>query len=144
MLEATTNYSVGRGTDAPFEQIGADWIRGPELAQFLNARQIPGLRVYPTAFTPDSSNFKGKRIEGVRFVIVNREQFSSVRLGLELAYALDKLYPGKIDLEKCRFLIGNRKAIEQMKAGEDPRSIETAIDDQIKTFLDRRRPFLLY
>lgn len=144
MLEANTSLSVGRGTDSPFEQVGADWIHGPELAQFLNARQIPGLRVYPTAFTPDSSNFKGKRIEGVRFVIVNREQFSAVRLGLELAYALEKLYPGKIDLQKCRFLIGNRKVIDQMKAGEDPRTIETAIDEQIKTFLDRRRPYLIY
>ena len=144
MLEANTSLSVGRGTDSPFEQVGADWIHGPELAQFLNARQIPGLRVYPTAFMPDSSNFKGKRIEGVRFVVVNREQFSAVRLGLELAYALEKLYPGKIDLQKCRFLIGNRKVIDQMKAGEDPRTIETAIDEQIKTFLDRRRPYLIY
>ena len=144
MLEANRNLSVGRGTDSPFEQIGADWIRGSELAQFLNARFIPGVRVYPTAFTPDASNFKGKRIEGVRFVILNREQFSTVRLGLELAYALEKLYPGKLDLEACRFLIGNRQVIDQMKAGDDPRTIETGIEEQIGKFLERRRPFLLY
>src|SRR5258706_7567558 len=98
MLEAAKNYSVGRGTDAPFEQVGADWIRGPELAQFLNARSIPGVRVYPTRFQPNSSNFKDQIIEGVRFVLTNREHFNSVRLGLELAFALEKLYPGKVNL----------------------------------------------
>ncbi|HML16611.1 MAG TPA: exo-beta-N-acetylmuramidase NamZ domain-containing protein, partial [Bryobacteraceae bacterium] len=144
MLEGNRNLSVGRGTGAPFEQIGADWIRGAELARFLNARLIPGVRVYPTAFTPDSSNFKGQRIEGVRFVIVNREQFSSVRLGLELYYALDKLYAGKLDLETCRFLIGNRKVMNAMKAGDDPRTIETGLEDPLEKFLARRRPYLLY
>ena len=54
------NYSVGRGTDSPFEQIGADWIHGRELAGFLNGRFIPGVRVYPTRFRPPASNFSGK------------------------------------------------------------------------------------
>jgi uncharacterized protein YbbC (DUF1343 family) len=144
LLEAAANYSVGRGTDAPFEQIGADWIRGTELAQFLNTRSIPGVRAYATRFEPASAPFKGKLVEGVRFVIVNREQFSSVRLGLELAYALRKLYPGKIDLEACRFLIGNRKAIDAMKAGEEPRAIEQRFEDDVRVFQERRRPYLLY
>ena len=97
LLEYSKNYSVGRGTDAPFEQIGADFIGGRELAAYLNRRQIPGVRVYPTSFTPADSNFKGVRIEGVRFEITNRELLDSTRLGLELAAALQKLYPGKID-----------------------------------------------
>jgi uncharacterized protein YbbC (DUF1343 family) len=144
MLEYAKNYSVGRGTDSPFEQIGADWIRGPELATFLNGRYIPGVRVYPTRFQPASSNLKGKTIEGVRFVILNRDQVNSVRLGLEIAYALQKLYPGKIDFEGCRLLIGNRKVIESLKSGEDPRSIEQNLEDDLRAFLDRRRAFLLY
>jgi uncharacterized protein YbbC (DUF1343 family) len=110
----------------------------------LNSRSIPGVRVYPIAFEPTSSNFKGKTVEGVRFVIVNREQFNSVRLGLEIASALEKLYPGKIDFESCRLLIGNRKVIDALKAHQDPRAIEQSIDDDLKTFLDRRRPYLLY
>jgi uncharacterized protein YbbC (DUF1343 family)/CubicO group peptidase (beta-lactamase class C family) len=144
MIEASKNYSVGRGTDSPFEQIGADWINGAELAQFLNARSIPGVRVYATRFQPTSSNFKGKWIEGVRFVVINREQFNSVRLGLELAYALRQLYPGKIDFETSRFLIGNRAVIEAIKAGEDPRSIEVSLEDGVRGFVERRRAFLLY
>ncbi len=96
LLEASPNYSVGRGTDSPFELVGADWIRGRELANFLNGRFIPGVRAYPTRFRPTSSNFSGKTIDGVRFVITNRDTFDSVRFGLELGYALNKLYPGKI------------------------------------------------
>src|SRR5258708_7259046 len=79
MIEASRNYSVGRGTDAPFEQVGADWIRGAELAHFLNERSIPGVRMYPTRFQPAASNYKDKLIEGVRFVVTNRDQFSAVR-----------------------------------------------------------------
>ncbi len=81
MLEASKNYSVGRGTDAPFEQIGADWIHGPELAAFLNGRYIPGVRVYPTRFRPTSSNFAGQAIEGVRFVVTDRDAFDSYPAG---------------------------------------------------------------
>jgi uncharacterized protein YbbC (DUF1343 family)/CubicO group peptidase (beta-lactamase class C family) len=145
LLEASKNYSVGRGTDAPFEQIGSDWIRGPELAQFLNARLIPGVRVYPTRFEPQDSNFKGKTIEGVRFVVTNRELFSSVRFGLELAYALERLYPGKIDFEQNKSLIGNRKVLGELKAHDDARNIEQRLrEEDVETFLARRRPFLLY
>jgi uncharacterized protein YbbC (DUF1343 family)/CubicO group peptidase (beta-lactamase class C family) len=136
LIESSKNYSVGRGTDAPFEQIGADWIRGVELADFLNARYIPGIRVYATHLTP--------KAEGVRFVITDREQFDSVRLGLEVAYALHKLYPGKIDFELSKQLIGNRKVIDALKAGDDPLVIEQGLMNDIAAFTNRRRPFLLY
>ena len=111
MLEASPNYSVGRGTDSPFELIGADWIHGRDLASFLNGRYIPGVRVYPTRFRPTSSNFSGKTIDGVRFVITNRDTFDSVRFGLELGYALNKLYPGKIAWQENRFLVGNQQVL---------------------------------
>ena len=131
LIESSKNYSVGRGTDAPFEQIGAEWVHGVELAEFLNARYIPGVRVYPTQ-------------SGVRFVITNRDQFDSIRLGLEVASALHKLYPGKIDFELSKQLIGNRKVIDALKAGEDPRVIEQGLMNDIAAFMNRRRPFLLY
>jgi len=136
LIESSKNYSVGRGTDAPFEQIGADWVHGVDLAEFLNSRYIPGVRVYPTHLTP--------KTEGVRFVITDRDQFDSIRLGLEVAYALHKLYPGKIDLELSKLLIGNRKVIDALKAGDDPRVIEQGLMNDIATFMNRRRPFLLY
>jgi uncharacterized protein YbbC (DUF1343 family)/CubicO group peptidase (beta-lactamase class C family) len=144
MLEASKNYSVGRGTDAPFEQIGADWINGRELAAFLNARYIPGVRVYATRFRPSSSNLAGQTIEGVRFVITDRNQFDSTRFGLELGYALEKLYPGKIPWDVNRFLIGNHDAIAAGKKGADPRSTVQQMEDSLVAFNQRREKYLLY
>jgi uncharacterized protein YbbC (DUF1343 family) len=136
LIESSKNYSVGRDSDAPFEQVGATWIRGEELAEFLNARYIPGVRAYPTRW--------GKNIQGVRFVITDREQMDAVRLGLEVAYALQKLYPGKIDFEQSKQLIGNRKVIDALKAGDDPRVIEQNLLTETADFMLRRWPFLLY
>ena len=73
MLEYAKNYSVGRGTDAPFEQVGAGWIEGTELAQALNEKRDPGIRVYPAQLSPASSNFSGQTIEGVRFTVTDRD-----------------------------------------------------------------------
>ena len=144
LMEYSKNYSVGRGTDSPFEQIGADFIGGRELATYLNQRQIPGVRVYPTSFTPSESNFKGVHIEGVRFLVTNRELFDSARLGLELAAALGKLYPGKIDYTVSKRLIGSDDVIRRLQAGEDPRTIEQSLTDALAAFVKLREPYLLY
>lgn len=144
LLEASPGYSVGRGTDAPFEQVGAPWIHGAELARFLNNWVLPGVRVYPVRFRPSSGPAANQMIEGVRFVIVNREQFNSVRLGLDLAYSLERLYPGKISLEACRFLIGNRTVINGLKTGKSPGILEQEWQEMLQSFEQRRRPYLLY
>jgi uncharacterized protein YbbC (DUF1343 family) len=144
MLEAAENYSVGRGTDAPFEQIGADWIDGRQLAGVLNSQFIPGVRVYPTEFEPSSSHLAGKKIQGVRFVVTDRERFDSVRLGLEIAVALEKLYPRRIDFERCKWLIGNQTVINEIKAGMDPVRIERQLIQQEEEFANRRKAYLLY
>ncbi len=144
MLEANTNYSVGRGTDAPFEQIGADWISGAALAQLLNARFIPGVRVYPVRFKPAESNFANKDIEGVRFVVTDREAFDSTRLGIEVAAGLQKLYPGKLDFEKCRWLIGSEKVVSGLKAGQDAGTVWGEAQEGVVDFVGRTRKYLLY
>ena len=143
MLEYA-RISVGRGTDAPFEQIGADFVGGRELAAYLNQRQIPGLRMYPTSFTPTDSNFKGVRIEGVRFEITNRELVDATRLGLEVAAAMQKLYPGKIDWAVDKRLIGSDEVIRQLQAGMDPRTIEQAMQDGLAAFDQMREKYLIY
>jgi uncharacterized protein YbbC (DUF1343 family) len=144
LLEYSKNLSVGRGTDAPFEQVGADFIGGRELAAYLNQRGIPGVRVYPTSFKPAESNFQGVRVEGVRFQIVNREALDSTRLGLELAAALEKLYPGKIDLGAGARLIGSDEAIRRLKAGDDPRAIQQGLQGAMEDFLKVRERYLIY
>jgi uncharacterized protein YbbC (DUF1343 family) len=144
LLEYSKNYSVGRGTDSPFEQIGADFIGGRELAAYLNARQIPGVRVYATSFTPTDSNFKGKRIEGVRFEILNRDLLDATRLGIEIAGALQSLYPGKIDFRVNAKLIGSDEAIRRIAAGDDPRAIVDSFNDRTAEFVNLRSKYLLY
>ncbi|MGH9632466.1 MAG: exo-beta-N-acetylmuramidase NamZ domain-containing protein [Bryobacteraceae bacterium] len=140
MLEYSTMYSVGRGTDAPFEQIGADWIRGPELATYLNERSVPGIRVYPTRFEPKESNFKGEMIEGVRFVITDRDEFNSSRFGMELGVALSTLFPGRINWSANLNLVGSKEALKTMESGQvyNPDSLDV---DEFKL---KRRDFLLY
>jgi uncharacterized protein YbbC (DUF1343 family)/CubicO group peptidase (beta-lactamase class C family) len=135
MLEYAKNYSVGRGTDAPFEQIGADFIRGPELAAYLNRRWIPGVRVYATKF---------QAVEGVRFVVTNRDDFDSARLGLEIAGALQKLYPGKMDFVANKKLIGSAEVIRELAEGDDPRDIQQKMADSVAAFLKVREKYLLY
>ena len=141
MLEYSTNYSVGRGTEAPFEQIGADWIRGSDLSRYLSGLNIPGVRFAPAQFTPASSNFRGKRITGVRFSVTNRDLFSSTQLGLAVAAALQTLYPKKIVLDLNRNLIGNGGVIRALATGEDP---SPAANANLKEFLELRQKFLLY
>jgi uncharacterized protein YbbC (DUF1343 family) len=144
MLEGGRNYSVGRGTDSPFEQIGADWINGRELAAYLNRRHIPGIRVYPTRFQPVSSRFEGKLIEGVRFLITDREIVDSTLLGLEVAAALEQLFPGQIEWDQCEKLIGDRGVINALRAGEDPPTIKETWVRRLSEFVERRSGYLLY
>ena len=135
MLEYSKSYSVGRGTDAPFEQIAAPFISGSELAAYLNRREVPGVRVYPTMVGTE---------QGIRFVVTNRDVFDATRLGLEIAAAFHALYPGKLDLTADKKLIGSDDAIRRLTAGEDPRAIQSSFQDQLADFLTKRAPYLLY
>jgi uncharacterized protein YbbC (DUF1343 family) len=144
MLEYWRNYSVGRGTDSPFEQIGAEFIKGRELAAYLNGRHIPGVAVYPTSFTPTESNLKGKRVEGVRFEITNRETLDATRLGLEVAAAIQHLYPGKVDFAANKRLIGSDDTIARLVAGQDPRVIQESWGDALAGFVAVRAKYLIY
>jgi uncharacterized protein YbbC (DUF1343 family)/CubicO group peptidase (beta-lactamase class C family) len=144
LMEFPKNFSVGRGTESPFTQVGADFIVGRELAAYLNRRQIAGVRVYPIAFTPTESNFKGVRIEGVRFEITNRELLDGTRLGLELASAVQHLYPGKIDWSGGKRLIGSDDVIHRIQSGEDPRLIQQSFSEAVEAFVKMREKYLIY
>ena len=90
-----SNISVGRGTDQPFEHIGAPWIDGRRLAAALNARRLPGIRFYPVTFTPKSSKYANEECEGVFMVVTNRTALQPARVGIEIASALFALYRDK-------------------------------------------------
>lgn len=144
LVEYSPNLSVGRGTDAPFEQIGADFIDARQLADYLNRRAIPGVRVYPTAFTPTESKLAGTLLHGVRFEITDRHNLNSVRVGLDLACALEHLYPGKVDWDKAIRLIGSEDVIRRIKAGESALIIEESYREQLLDFVKVRGRYLLY
>ncbi|HZS53183.1 MAG TPA: DUF1343 domain-containing protein [Bryobacteraceae bacterium] len=142
LLEQTKNFSVGRGTRVAYEQVGADWLDARKLAAFLNDRRILGVRAYPTRMHPIYSHFKDQDINGVRFIITDRNNFNSVRLGLEVIYGLQKLYPGKIDIDINHRLIGSTSTIAALKKGEDPATIESSYAGALKQFLATREKYL--
>ena len=123
MIE-TTNVSVGRGTDTPFELVGAPWIIPMELAQYLNAREISGVRFVPEYFTPASSMYAGERCGGVNVVLTDRNALDAPELGIEIASALQKLYPGQFKITGLDALMVNKSSFDALAAGEDPRRID--------------------
>jgi uncharacterized protein YbbC (DUF1343 family) len=143
MIEGT-NVSVGRGTDTPFEVVGAPWIKGRELAAYLNARDIQSVRFVPVVFTPSSSNFAGERCEGVNIIVLDRNTLDSPELGIELASALHKLYPNDFKLERMADLLVNKAVFDAIAAGEDARRIAENWQEQLDAFLRLRGKYLLY
>ncbi len=143
LLEAS-NLSVGRGTDTPFEVIGAPWMDGQKLAKYLNERGIKGVRFVPIRFKPNASVFKDEQVGGVNIIIVNRDEFNSVWTGIEIAAALRKLYPTEWNVEKYANLLLNKDIFERVKRGDMPEEIERAAKAGVDDFLKRRTPFLLY
>ena len=119
----STNLSVGRGTDTPFEHVGAPWINGLVLSDTLNAREIPGVRFYPVTFTPTSSKFAKEECHGVFILITDREAVRPVRVGVEIASALLKLFPGQLQIDLARRLFGSTDGLARLKVGEDPAAI---------------------
>jgi uncharacterized protein YbbC (DUF1343 family) len=139
-----SNISVGRGTDQPFEQLGAPWIDGPRLAEALNARRLPGVRFYPVTFTPTSSKFAGEACQGVFLVITDRAALQPVRLGLEIAGALGRLYGEKYQLENTDRLFGSRESLERVTRGEDPAEVAATWAADEARWRQTRAKYLLY
>ncbi len=139
-----TRISVGRGTGTPFEQIGAPWIDGVQLAAALNARGLAGVRFYPVSFTPQSSKFAGRKCRGVFILVTDRQALRPVRLGLEVAAILHRLYPDKYRLEEEENLLGSETVLIQILAGEDPAGIVKTWQADEKHWRQLRRRYLLY
>jgi uncharacterized protein YbbC (DUF1343 family)/CubicO group peptidase (beta-lactamase class C family) len=139
-----TNVSVGRGTDTPFELLGAPWINGRDLAQFLNTRQIPGIRFVPVSFTPDASNFSGQLCHGVSLVLTERDFLDSPELGIELAWALLRLYPQQFHIEKMLDILASKSVYDSLIRGEDPRRLAVEWAEDLQGFEQLRRKYLLY
>jgi len=139
-----SNVSVGRGTDQPFEQLGAPWIDGPRLSAALNARKLPGIRFYPITFTPRSSKYANEECHGVFMVITNRSALQPVRLGLEIAAALSTMFSEKYDFSTTWRLFGTADPLERVKRGEDPSAVAARWTADEAKWRRLRAKYLIY
>lgn len=143
-LLETTNLSVGRGTDRPFEIVGAPWVDGQVLAKELNMLQVPGVTFVATSFTPTASKFVNESCQGVNICITDRKQYEVNQLGLAFATTLNKLYSQEWKSKEYIRLLGNKRCLQAIKDGV---SIADIIADQeidLLPFRLRRERFLLY
>ena len=143
MVEGS-NVSVGRGTDTPFEVLGAPWIKSQEFASYLNNRHISGVRFVPTSFTPISAVYPNQLCGGVNIFVTNRLALDSTLLGLELAAALHKLYPNDFKMEKIARLVANQQTMDDLNTGLDPRFISSKWNEALDSFLPVREKYLIY
>jgi uncharacterized protein YbbC (DUF1343 family) len=139
-----TNVSVGRGTDTPFELVGAPWVKSREFASYLNARGIAGVRFVAVTFTPSASVHSGQQCQGVNIILTNRNLLDAPELGMELAAALHKLYAADFKIEKMSQLLANQSVYDALVAGEDPRRIAQDWQEDLEKFGKIRDKYLIY
>jgi uncharacterized protein YbbC (DUF1343 family)/CubicO group peptidase (beta-lactamase class C family) len=143
MIEGT-NISVGRGTDTPFELVGAPWIDASALAAYLNARDIDGVRFVPINFMPVDSKYAKEECGGVNIIVINRDALDAPELGLEVAAALEHLYPDEYKIAALDGLMRNKATFDALVAGEDPLRIAEDWQDALIRFQALSKKYLLY
>jgi len=143
-LVETTNVSVGRGTDTPFEVVGAPWIDDLEFAAELNRAGLPGVRFVPIRFTPDASKFKGEECRGVNIFLTDRDACPAVDIGIALGLTLRRLYPDQWQVDKFYRLLKHDATLAAVKRGDSLKAIKSSWSKAQREFERRRRTHLLY
>jgi uncharacterized protein YbbC (DUF1343 family) len=139
-----TNVSVGRGTDTPFELIGAPWIDGRKLAEALNRAGLPGVRFIPVRFTPKTSVHKDAECGGVNILITDRTRFEPVLTGLEMAAQIRRLFGAAFNADRFLRLLVNQKVFDAFQKGADGRAMKLLYEGDLDGFRAIRRKYLLY
>jgi uncharacterized protein YbbC (DUF1343 family) len=143
-LLESTNVSVGRGTDRPFEVIGAPWIEPRRLAAELTAAGIPGVAFVPIFFTPNDSMYRGINCGGVNLVITGVEKVNSVFVGLSLISVLSRLYRDEFEMKNVLKLLGSQEAMKKLEAGRPPAVVLQTGVYQLQEFKAKRQKALIY
>jgi uncharacterized protein YbbC (DUF1343 family)/CubicO group peptidase (beta-lactamase class C family) len=143
LLEAT-NLSVGRGTDTPFEVVGAPWIKAQELADAMNGKGLVGVKFQPIYFTPSSSVYAGEGVAGVSLVVTDRDAIRPVTVALTLGRELAELYPTQFRPEAIQNLLVNRATMWSFLRGEPLSRIRRWAEAGRTSFLQRRASYLIY
>jgi uncharacterized protein YbbC (DUF1343 family) len=143
MLEAT-NVSVGRGTDTPFEVLGAPWIKAVELAAYLNGRGIGGVRFAAVEFTPRADVYARRKCGGVNILVTDRNALDAPELGMEIASALHTLYPNQYETKNLDRLMLHEASARAISGEQDPRRVGMEWTGEIEAFKAIRAKYLLY
>ncbi len=138
------NVSVGRGTEIPFELLGAPWIDGGKLAEYLKSRRIAGVKFTPVTFMPGSDIYKNKTCRGVKIALIDRQKLDSTVMGVEIVSALYRLYPRDFQLHSTLGLIGAGDVLQAIKEGKDPHDVALLWQGRLENFLKLRANYLLY
>jgi uncharacterized protein YbbC (DUF1343 family) len=140
----SAGVSVGRGTETPFEEFGSPWINGEEVVAALNSRHLAGVQFRNQPFIPVIGLYSGQRCGGVGMRITDRQAVRAMRVGIEIASILKRLYPDKFDPEKLMFLIGNAETIRQLQENVAPEQIVESWSTDLSAFEQLRRKYFLY
>ena len=136
--------SVGRGTDTPFEIIGAPYIDDLIFTAELNKARLPGVRFVPVRFTPTYSTFKDKECGGAAIVVTDRDKLQAVDVGIVIALTAQRLYPKDYALDKVKLLLRDEATLQSIKAGASLASINRAWSADLDQFKKRRARHLIY
>lgn len=136
--------SVGRGTDQPFEFVGAPYINDLRLAQELNNSDLPGVRFVPITFTPSASIHKGELCRGVYIILTDRDRCNVVDVGVQMAKTLYRLYPEQFKLDKIRHLLLHPATLQAIKDDVSLAAIRESWKRDLDEFQQRRARFLIY
>src|SRR6185312_15086893 len=143
-LLETTNVSVVGGTVKTNEIVGAPWIEGDKIAEYLNQRGVPGVRFVPLRFTPNASVFKDQQCGGVNIIVTDRAAFRPLLAGIEMALALRKLYPNDWKVDSYLRLLVNADTLARVKRGDIARDIVGSWNAGLQEFRRARSEILLY
>ena len=143
LLEAS-NLATGRGTDTPFERLGAPWIDDRAFAKALNELGLSGVRFVPVRFTPKERQYSGQECKGVQIAITDWSTFEPVDLGIGLAVTLRSLYPRQWEPAGFLKMLADRDAHEALLAGGDIAAIRATWQGELAEFLKVRAKYLLY
>jgi uncharacterized protein YbbC (DUF1343 family) len=139
-----TNLSVGRGTDTPFEIIGAPWLDAGVVAAELQSYNLPGVAIVPTRFTPESSKFVNEPCQGLQFLVTDRQSLDPIRLGLAIAVALKKHHPEQWEHKNYNRLLSSQAIFDALVAGKSIDELAQISEGVVESFSNRRKPFLKY
>lgn len=156
LTEGNKDVSVGRGTDRPFEYLGAPWIDGEKLTRNLNDRNLPGLWFMQTTFVPSGTDVTGRSnanyqfidevCHGFRVVITDRQSVSPVAAGIHMLDALLETHPDRYKIDQLYGLLGAQWVIDALEERQDPDEIIARWRDSkaFRTFASQREEVLLY